>query len=566
MIRFNLNILVAISLCAIAFFGNSKVFGQNFWTAENSPYYVNSDTIVSNLRIEAGVKVLFTNNFSFTIDGEFQAIGAQYDSIYFKPAPGNSNGWKGITFNSLSSDLKLDFCSISGASTSGIIVSTGFVTITNSVSFNNSLRGLNVTDGTVSVINSKFENNDSYGIYVDDNADLTLYATRVSDNGSYGISSPSGNLEAYNTIIDHNTGYGVYTSDGDITLRNVVIADNNTGLVPQNGTINISNSIIYSNGAQSIVPGGTSITVMYSDIEGGYAGTGNIGDNTATDNPEFINEKYELSGDSPCINAGNPDVIYNDQYFPPSLQGTRNDMGAYGGPDACKWYYPLYINPYTLNYGNVDLNESVIDFVAINNYSGEILDLDSISIAGADNEKFSIINIPASYPVVLGENESREFEIEFTPGIANASPYEAILNFYSENGTKAVPLEGKGVQADIFIDPEIEENGYDFGNINVGDSTVFELIIKNFGTGTLHVNDFTPPDESVNIENFESFEIAPNPALSETLIVKFKPMRADTLDGNLIILSNDPQYDSLLPIVLNGIGMAPEISANQVEV
>ena len=49
---------------------------------------------------------------------------------------------------------------------------------------------------------------------------------------------------------------------------------------------------------------------------------------------------------SPCIDAGNPDAMYNDpeSMFRPGYaqlpaRGTiRNDMGAYGGPAAADWW------------------------------------------------------------------------------------------------------------------------------------------------------------------------------------------------------------------------------------
>ena len=563
---YTLIIFNIIPLYAVNFSGT--IDGDSTWTKSNSPYYITGDVTISDqgsLLIEPGVEVLFNGNYSFTNEGLFRAIGVQNDSIYFRPAIGNSNGWKGIIFDSPSADLKLDFCSISGASASGININSGFITITNSISYENSGRGLNVTNGNVTAINCVFKNNSTYGIYLGSTANATLYAVRISNNQSYGISLPSATLAAYNSIIDNNISYGIYTSNGNITLRNVVISDNTTGLLPQNGNINISNSIIYSNGGQSIASGTGTINVQYSDIEGGFVGSGNIGDDPEHDNPLFLNDKYELQGISPCLNTGNPDILYNDQYFPPSVQGVRNDMGAYGGSDACKWYYPLNIDPDTVNYGSVDYADSVSEIISFINYSGDILNLDSIFITGFNKDKFKIINMSGSFPIVLGENESIQFEVEFSPEIANPNPYTALLNLKSEKGTKTAYLSGKGVWADIFIANELEDTGYNFGNIDVGNTESFDLIIKNYGTGKLKVNDIIMPDEYVFIENFQAFEIPPNSTIAETLLVNYKPLSADTLSDSLIIVSNDPQYNGHLPIGLFGVGRAPEIETNKID-
>jgi hypothetical protein len=57
------------------------------------------------------------------------------------------------------------------------------------------------------------------------------------------------------------------------------------------------------------------------------------GDSIITADPQFISLESEfpdvhLQSTSPCINAGHPDLQYNN------VDGTRNTMGAYGGPGA----------------------------------------------------------------------------------------------------------------------------------------------------------------------------------------------------------------------------------------
>ena len=54
---------------------------------------------------------------------------------------------------------------------------------------------------------------------------------------------------------------------------------------------------------------------------------------------------YTLSSGSACIDAGDPNTIYNDPEDPnnpgyalwPAMGTLRNDMGAYGGPFATSW-------------------------------------------------------------------------------------------------------------------------------------------------------------------------------------------------------------------------------------
>ena len=65
------------------------------------------------------------------------------------------------------------------------------------------------------------------------------------------------------------------------------------------------------------------------------------GDSVISDNPYFVNENntdFHLMPNSSCINSGHPDGIYNN------LDGSRNTMGAYGGPNASDDFFnPPYL-------------------------------------------------------------------------------------------------------------------------------------------------------------------------------------------------------------------------------
>ncbi len=144
-------------------------------------------------------------------------------------------------------------------------------------------------------------------------------------------------------------GGGIYCIDhSSPSLVNVTVTENTAidstggGIYCISSNPNLINSILWNNSPNEIYffkgPGSSSITVSYSDIQGGEAGIETsdkdfvywLNDNIDT-NPLFVNAEQgdvHLRLSSPCIDAGNPDPQYND------ADGSRNDMGAYGGPNG----------------------------------------------------------------------------------------------------------------------------------------------------------------------------------------------------------------------------------------
>jgi hypothetical protein len=110
------------------------------------------------------------------------------------------------------------------------------------------------------------------------------------------------------------------------------------GIYCRNTSPEIRNSIIWGNTA----PAGSQIEgaglVEYSDVEGGYAGEGNIDEDPAFNDLTY----FCLCDTSGCIDMGNPDPGYNDVEDPnnpgfalyPAMGTLRNDMGAFGGPNS----------------------------------------------------------------------------------------------------------------------------------------------------------------------------------------------------------------------------------------
>ncbi len=147
--------------------------------------------------------------------------------------------------------------------------------------------------------------------------------------GFYGFVQNDDLLEAriFNNTIADIEGEGIY-----------ILAENRSTLSGK-----IINNIIIDGyvgiGIEITDPNVTNlISIAYNDVwknAKDYTGMGSLyytpapGEGAISQNPLFIdpeNHDYHLQAGSPCIDAGDPDPIYNDP------DGTRNDMGAYGGP------------------------------------------------------------------------------------------------------------------------------------------------------------------------------------------------------------------------------------------
>lgn len=165
-----------------------------------------------------------------------------------------------------------------------------------------------------------------------------------------------GHAMVYNNILSQNRaslGAGIWIGIEDtISMPHII---NNTftknkatiaggGIYSDKSEPTVMNSILWKNaapaGSQIFVDGGA-INVTYSDVQGGWMGTGNI-----KKNPKLFGLLLFLGFRSPCIDAGNPDPMYNDPesiFFPghaqlPARGTVRNDIGAYGGPGAAGWW------------------------------------------------------------------------------------------------------------------------------------------------------------------------------------------------------------------------------------
>ncbi|MBN2314078.1 MAG: right-handed parallel beta-helix repeat-containing protein [Sedimentisphaerales bacterium] len=246
-----------------------------------------------------------------------------------------------------------------------------------------------IRDSDVTMINCTIKNNMGYdeslggGVYCWQST-VTMTGCTIASNsatvtrtlkggGLYAGGSTSSISEVYlkNCIISKNTanaGGGVFIGSApwsssesvreSVDIINCTIAHNNLsgsysssstggGIHSVTSNIAVINSIVWDNDGKAVILQNPSLSrpILYSDIEGGYSGQGNIDEDplfaSSTGNDYHLKSgidygRYDPDRDqwvtdwntSPCIDAGDPLDMVDAE---PLTNGSRINMGAYGG-------------------------------------------------------------------------------------------------------------------------------------------------------------------------------------------------------------------------------------------
>jgi hypothetical protein len=281
---------------------------------------------------------------------------------------------------------------------SGIVGREGAViTAINLTIANNGWDGIALYRGDPAVANSgaratvrdvTIDNGRGVGVGVTWDARADITDARISRYwkgvGAFGSSQ----VTLSNSIVRDNLMWGVQGgSTSTLTATNNVITRMGTvGLAQWDGTatVNFTNNIVYDNGRDPNGTVGPRAGVMLSDISRAtfaynavygnqlrnvcsghgcsplsFAGI----DGNLSANPLFVGaagNDFALQCSSPAVNAGSPAVL--------DVDGTRSDMGAYGGPSSPKAPPAC---------GMADLQPTTITFTPVNPEVGEVITFDS---------------------------------------------------------------------------------------------------------------------------------------------------------------------------------------------
>lgn len=177
-----------------------------------------------------------------------------------------------------------------------------------------------------------------------------------------------------------NEGAGMRNNDANPIVRNCIFVGNiGSGMNNRTNTPTITNCIFWANTEDSLDGNGEPV-VTFCDVQGGFAGTGNIDADPLfvdPDGPDNIigteDDNMHLLPDSPCIDAGDPGYVPepNEADFDgqPRVINGRIDMGVDESAVAEETLDPgqeMIINP---TGGGSDPNEEAL--VVFENVSGD---------------------------------------------------------------------------------------------------------------------------------------------------------------------------------------------------
>ena len=256
----------------------------------------------------------------------------------------------------------------------------------------------------------------------------------VDAGGMYNSgSSPEVTNCTFDGNMADNDGAGMLNDGGSVTVTNCTFVNNRArtpydefdssagGMLNYDSSPAVTNCVFWGNFSEQILNFGSAPTVTYSNVQGGYPGTGNI-----DSYPGFTGD-YRLSPSSPCIDAGNNTAVPADVTDLDSDGDTAEaiplDLGG----------HPRFVDDGCVTDTGVPGNghpDAVVDMGAYE-YQESV---------------FTVINVPAEYATIQQAIDAAKCgdEVAVAPGT-----YVEAINF---NGKAIRVRSASGNPADTIID------------------------------------------------------------------------------------------------------------------
>lgn len=310
------------------------------------------------------------------------------------------------------------------------------------------------------------------------------------------------NVKVLNNIIkatgSNVTGLFIYESQNTEIVNNTISTSLN-GISEESSSSNVLNNIIVNNSGFGAKLSNSS-QLDYNDFWNNSVNyqVVNAGSNNIQKTVLFadtLKNNYYLMAGSPCINAGHPDAKYND------IDGSRNDIGAYGGP---------YSNATSMNNSGSILaaNQSTDNDTIIVKIKGEkIKSIAKLSLSiEYDPDILSLINTKSS-------DLTKSFSLE------KIVPKQGALKIIMD-GNKGLDTDA-GVLVDLYFTSKAKEKVNTTLNLKsaeIFDEIGSEKIIAELKDGELVITTDIAQNKNELPKSFSLSQNYPNPFNPITII------------------------------------------------
>ena len=410
---------------------------------------------------------------------------------------------------------------------------------------------------------------------------------------------------ANNLIVNNPGAFGIFLFRAGGTLINNTIDSNGSHGIsimapadPAKHRIDIRNNLITSNtlyGISGFEFDGLQHTNDYNDVWNNGSGDYRImaaGPNSLNKDPLYTTPlksvaaklaqaeseefDYLLKPGSPVIDAGDPASIFLD------ADGTRNDMGALGGPDKLTASFTveiadIQVSVTALDFGELLADSSSAQTFRITNPSEATLSVTDVVLSGENATAFSVT--PVSFTVRPGGTQ--DVTVTFKPTSDGAKTSTLTIEHNAPGDPLEISLTGTGVEVQVVSNIALSDTTLDFGSVNVGSELALGLTLENPGlkifsislSDIIGLRNIVPAASSLGIADLSILSItSSDPAYSVSMLtfdisleksqeitVTFKPIGSGSRSAILSIEHNAPNEKSPITVALSGIGLAPDI-------
>jgi hypothetical protein len=224
----------------------------------------------------------------------------------------------------------------------------------------------------------------------------------------------------------------------------------------------------------------------------------------------------------------------------------------------------IAINPTSIDFGNVMVDNSLQRSVRITNDGTANLVISSMKVTGADSTLFTFT---LTSPITIAPSRSSDITVQFLPTSIGIKSAELNINNNSPDSVAVVPLTGTG----IYVSADIFPVAINFGTLQIGSQSDSAVYITNTGSINMNITEVNiTGDANQFIVNPVQVILGPNE--SQRIPVTFRPtslgskqatLNIVTLTGELTVqltgtgdgkavIAIDPKSIDFGPIILGG--------------